>query len=544
MRRLDLVLAAPVLLGPAALAFAKGGYFDLPRLLARRRGMRARRPRRGHATRGRSAQRAARASADSRADGVDRASIAWAPIAGAAADDFQRLLLYLVLVLRRRGAPAPAGRPRLVEPVLLAGIVAAALYGLSERLLPGVFSLQALPSADDRLAWPLTYWNAMGALRAWARLRAAWSRDAVGPPPAPPRRSDARPLGARPGRSRSRAARSARRPRPRRPRRRCAHAPRARRVALVACRRPLPPGRPRSSSPPSRRPRGGARRQGAAMLVVLVRPDRRGRGVARPRAPRSAASTARCPCCAGGRWRARGRARRDRARRHAGREARRAGAGANPSRLVSSAVQPLRVLAGRARRVRRAPAEGGGSGVVPAEWLRERTIDEPSETRTRSTSRRRRSWGSSGWWRCACSWRDRRDGAAQRRRRPGRSGRSRSRDARGAGLGLGDAGADAGRAGARRAARHSGRSTSTPAELASTTEPAEREQRSTARTGAGYAPTRSPQREAAPGRAGGRGRARRRSRRAGERLAGSARAARHRRRRARTARPPRRRGGE
>ena len=34
MRRLDLVLAAPVLLGPAALAFAKGGYFDVPRLVA------------------------------------------------------------------------------------------------------------------------------------------------------------------------------------------------------------------------------------------------------------------------------------------------------------------------------------------------------------------------------------------------------------------------------------------------------------------------------------------------------------------------------
>ncbi len=34
MRRIDLVLAAPVLLGPAALAFAKGGYFDVPRLVA------------------------------------------------------------------------------------------------------------------------------------------------------------------------------------------------------------------------------------------------------------------------------------------------------------------------------------------------------------------------------------------------------------------------------------------------------------------------------------------------------------------------------
>src|SRR4029079_6742738 len=34
LRRVDLLLAAPVLLGPAALAFAKGGYFDVPRLVA------------------------------------------------------------------------------------------------------------------------------------------------------------------------------------------------------------------------------------------------------------------------------------------------------------------------------------------------------------------------------------------------------------------------------------------------------------------------------------------------------------------------------
>jgi hypothetical protein len=37
-----------------------------------------------------------------------------------------------------------------------------------------VFSLQELPSADDRLAWPLTYWNAMGALAGMGLVLAAW----------------------------------------------------------------------------------------------------------------------------------------------------------------------------------------------------------------------------------------------------------------------------------------------------------------------------------------------------------------------------------
>ena len=98
----------------------------------------------------------------------------WAPIAGAASDDFQRVLLYLFYFVAAVAVLRPPEVRRLVEPVLLAGIVAAALYGLSERLLPGVFSLQALPSADNRLAWPLTYWNAMGALMGMGLVLAAW----------------------------------------------------------------------------------------------------------------------------------------------------------------------------------------------------------------------------------------------------------------------------------------------------------------------------------------------------------------------------------
>jgi hypothetical protein len=174
MRRIDLGLAAPVLLGPAALAFAKGGYFDVPRLVA---GVVAcvvvivvavRDPR----PLPRDAFLAVGGLAALTAwTGL---SITWAPIAGPASDDFQRLLLYLFAFVAAVAVLRPPAVRRLVEPVLLAGIVVAALYGLSERLLPGVFALQTLPSADDRLAWPLTYWNAMGALTGMGLVLAAW----------------------------------------------------------------------------------------------------------------------------------------------------------------------------------------------------------------------------------------------------------------------------------------------------------------------------------------------------------------------------------
>ena len=108
MRRFDLVLAVPVLLGPAALAFAKGGYFDVPRLVAgvvacalvivvAARDARPI-PRSAYVAVGGLAALTAWT-------GV---SILWAPIAGAASDDFQRLLLYLFAFVAAVAGPAPA----------------------------------------------------------------------------------------------------------------------------------------------------------------------------------------------------------------------------------------------------------------------------------------------------------------------------------------------------------------------------------------------------------------------------------------------------
>jgi hypothetical protein len=187
MARIRLLLALVVLLGPIALVFAKGGYFDVPRLTAGALACALVVLTAATATHPLPRERAPRVALLGLAllTAWTAASIAWTPIAGVASDDLQRLLLYLAcftaaLALLR----APEAR-RLVEPVLLAGIVAAALYGLSERLLPGLFALQTLPSANDRLAWPLTYWNAMGALCGMGLVLAAASRSRLAAAAAP-----------------------------------------------------------------------------------------------------------------------------------------------------------------------------------------------------------------------------------------------------------------------------------------------------------------------------------------------------------------------
>jgi hypothetical protein len=91
-------------------------------------------------------------------------SMIWAPIAGPAQADFERVLLYTAVL-----AAAAAFLwliPTLVEPALAAGIVVVLGYGLSERLLPGAIHLSHSAAAGGRLQQPLTYWNAMGALAA------------------------------------------------------------------------------------------------------------------------------------------------------------------------------------------------------------------------------------------------------------------------------------------------------------------------------------------------------------------------------------------
>src|SRR5439155_7742908 len=86
-----------------------------------------------------------------------------------ALEDLERLVLYLAALI----AGAALLDRRWTEPALLAGIVASAGYGPAERLLPGLVSLSRSAAAGDRLAQPLTYWNAQGALAALGLVLAA-----------------------------------------------------------------------------------------------------------------------------------------------------------------------------------------------------------------------------------------------------------------------------------------------------------------------------------------------------------------------------------
>jgi O-antigen ligase len=189
--RRALAAALPLLALPLVLSFFSGGYFDQPRLLA---GLAAcgalvatalTAPRLLPATTpGRCAVGALALLAAWTA-----LSITWAPLPGRAVDDATRVALYLavfvVAVAVLRGAAA-----RLVEPGLLAGIGLVCVYGLSERLLPGLVDLASSRSAAGRLEQPLTYWNAVGVLAAMGLVlavrgagdatRRAWGRIAAG----------------------------------------------------------------------------------------------------------------------------------------------------------------------------------------------------------------------------------------------------------------------------------------------------------------------------------------------------------------------------
>jgi O-Antigen ligase len=174
-RPATLPLAVPLLLGPGIVALFSGGYSDTARaaaglaawLLLAATAIALPRP----LPRSRPAVLALAALAGLTAWSV--ASLAWAPLGESVGEDVQRLLLYLaVLAAATRILREPAAA-RLAEPLLLAGITGAALYGLSERLAPGLVDLTDVLSAGDRLAQPLTYWNGTGAFAALGLILAA-----------------------------------------------------------------------------------------------------------------------------------------------------------------------------------------------------------------------------------------------------------------------------------------------------------------------------------------------------------------------------------
>jgi hypothetical protein len=162
------VAAGALLAGPAVLALARGGYFDEARLsgavaawvLVAVAAVVAPRP----LPRATSARVALAGMAGLLVWTL--ASLGWTPLRAPAVDDAQRLALYLGALVAAT-ALLRGGAARAAPPALAAGIVLVVLYGLSERLLPGVFELTRSRSAFGRLDQPLTYWNAMGA---WAAI--------------------------------------------------------------------------------------------------------------------------------------------------------------------------------------------------------------------------------------------------------------------------------------------------------------------------------------------------------------------------------------
>ena len=169
MRRLTVLVAGVCLLAaPTVLAFFSGGYFAQPRLIA---GIviwvlvlalaatgPAPLPR---GTPGRLALAGLVALT-----AWSALSILWAPQAGPAVQNVQRLVLYVGAALLAFGTLRDARLQRAVEPALAAGAAIVIGYGLAGRVLPGVVELSSSRSAGGRLEQPLTYWNAEGVLAA------------------------------------------------------------------------------------------------------------------------------------------------------------------------------------------------------------------------------------------------------------------------------------------------------------------------------------------------------------------------------------------
>ena len=156
-----------LVLGPTALAFFTGGYFEGPRawaglgawllvVLGASLGSGAR-PLHGPsrlAFGGLSALAA-----------LSLLSMLWAPVVSNAYQAGQIVVLYLGTLLAA-ALLLDRSRARAVEPLLAAGAIIVIGYGLSGRLLPGILHLTNFPDGEGRLQQPLTYWNAMGELAA------------------------------------------------------------------------------------------------------------------------------------------------------------------------------------------------------------------------------------------------------------------------------------------------------------------------------------------------------------------------------------------
>jgi hypothetical protein len=176
VRRAITVLAVVAsIAGPTALAFFQGGYFDLARLVAAIVAW---------LLLGVAALVSPQPLPRGRAGRIALAglvlltawtglSIAWAPLSAPATDALQRDLLYVAAFAAAAALLREPLARRAAEPLVALGVLVVVAYGLLDRLLPGVFTLDRSTGAFGRLEQPLTYWNAMGALAAIGALLCA-----------------------------------------------------------------------------------------------------------------------------------------------------------------------------------------------------------------------------------------------------------------------------------------------------------------------------------------------------------------------------------
>jgi O-antigen ligase len=191
------LLAGAVLLGPVAIAFFSGGFFDEPRLVLALLTwlLLAVAALLGIVSWPRSTGGRLMLLGLALLTAVTVASVAWSPLSGRALDDGQRTLLYLGYLLLAAAALRPRATARWAEPAVAGGAAVVMGYALASRLVPGVYEPREGYHAAGRLDQPLTYWNALGAVAALglvlcARLagdpqRPRWMRVAAGAAAAP-----------------------------------------------------------------------------------------------------------------------------------------------------------------------------------------------------------------------------------------------------------------------------------------------------------------------------------------------------------------------
>lgn len=96
-------------------------------------------------------------------------SSGWSGAPGRAVLEFDRTLLYLLVLLLFGLLPVTPGRLRWMVRGVALGALAVCLAGLVSRVLPEV--LPTVPNiANGRLSYPVTYWNAMGLVASLALL--------------------------------------------------------------------------------------------------------------------------------------------------------------------------------------------------------------------------------------------------------------------------------------------------------------------------------------------------------------------------------------